>query len=103
MNNAVKKALGCYKSEKVALSIRNLYVNVTRFTKEFDSRFFGVDLDSDQWIQGVIGVINKVCIAITDYLDDIYTGYHVPCYKVYVKETGCDKYNVHYYRMCIVD
>lgn len=37
------------------------------------------------------------------YSSNVDAGYYVPCYKFYVQEEGSDKYDVHYYRMCIVD
>lgn len=68
MNKAVKNVMAHYEKEKVALAIRNLYVSITRFTEEFDYRFSAVDNRSDQWVQYVIDVTNKMCNTIAGYL-----------------------------------
>lgn len=37
------------------------------------------------------------------YLSDTETGHYVPCYKMYVEEQNTDIYNIHYYKMCLVE
>ena len=106
-NNSYENSIyDCFKYITVEGARNSKYVYIGGFNIDISDVYAEYDIISPTTVINDLTTIYNYDITPqyeVVYLSDTETGHYIPCYKMYVEDKNTDVYNIHYYKMCLVE